>query len=547
MSLPEIKKLWEKINNINQSPNTSIQKRDYSLSKEEFTKISDFFCSKFNETREIFSKFNEKDYFKFIKNSSFLESNENNSIFQKNTSCSDYIFILFGDIDFFDNDTLVKTISAGKVYGHMVKDNYKYDIKSRSKVEIVLINKKIFDDLITNINKEKSDHKFKFIKKFFPNIRLYSDEIIQNILKFFELIKFDRHSKIFLKDEYNEYIYLIVKGQIAFCVRPKLIFISDKNENNEALSENIMNIYKNDYIIIEKMSRGDVFGINSALKGQKNLYTAVILNENAEIYRISKGNILFYFGGSGGILPLALKALGDLQEQSFHNKIDYLKSLNMNDKEIQILLSSIYFLSFDENEKLSKNKKSKQGDNYFLIDENPIINNLFEAWKTMEDLGNKLSEIKLKLLGNNPNIQKSKTEEIKFSTSSNEIKDFTKVSGDATNRIVGRKINFGMNKIKSLDKLNMICGIKKTEEENLKKVENINSKLDGGTKNKLMSFMKNDDNLTDISNNNSMENKTCKNDENEKNNETTNSKENATKEKKPKRVKNRLKSLQGLE
>ena len=547
MSLPEIKKLWEKINNINQSPNTSNLKRDYSLSKEEFTKISDFFCSKFNETREIFSKFNEKDYFKFIKNSSFLEFNENNSIFQKNTSCSDYIFILFGDIDFFDNDTLVKTISAGKVYGHMVKDNYKYDIKSRSKVEIVLINKKIFDDLITNINKEKSAHKFKFIKKFFPNIRLYSDEIIQNILKFFELIKFDRHSKIFLKDEYNEYIYLIVKGQIAFCVRPKLIFISDKNENNEALSENIMNIYKNDYIIIEKMSRGDVFGINSALKGQKNLYTAVILNENAEIYRISKGNILFYFGGSGGILPLALKALGDLQEQSFHNKIDYLKSLNMNDKEIQILLSSIYFLSFDENEKLSKNKKSKQGDNYFLIDENPIINNLFEAWKTMEDLGNKLSEIKLKLLGNNPNIQKSKTEEIKFSTSSNEIKDFTKVSGDATNRIVGRKINFGMNKIKSLDKLNMICGIKKTEEENLKKVENINSKLDGGTKNKLMSFMKNDDNLTDISNNNSMENKTCKNDENEKNNETTNSKENATKEKKPKRVKNRLKSLQGLE
>ena len=54
------------------------------------------------------------------------------------------------------------------------------------------------------------------------------------------------------------------------------------------------------------------------------------------------------------------------------------------------------------------------------------------------------------------------------------------------------------NQLKSLDKLNMLCGVKKNGEENIKKVANITSKLEGGGRSKLMSFMRNDDSINTL-------------------------------------------------
>ena len=506
MSLSSIKDLWQKIKNPNEiNANKALSQEDYRL-------IADYMLQKFAETREIFFRFNAEDYYSFIENSTFIEFSENDLMFAKNTLCDAYLFILHGDIDFFDNPSggtdnniLIKTISAGKIYGHLVKENFKYDLKARTNISIISIKKKVFDDLIININKMKNINKFKFIKKFFPKIRLYSDDIINNVLQYFERVKFNRHSKIFLKDEYNEYVYLIMKGQIAFCVRPKGLFHMDKIDKNKIDDELIekinTNIYNNDYIIIDKLSRGDAFGINSALKGQKSFYTVVALND-IEVYRILKGNILFYFGGSSGILPVSLKALGDLQDESCHLKIDYLKSIDFSKKEIISLLKNKFSLKFDNNEKLRKNKKIKKDENYFIIDENSIKNNLFEAWKSFENLGSKISEFKSKLLGEKPAKKKNIFgEEIgEKDSSTNSLKDFNKVTGDATNRVVSRKLKMGlnMNQLKSLDKLNMFCGVKKNGEENIKKVANITSKLEGGGRSKLMSFMKSDDSLNTL-------------------------------------------------
>ena len=510
MSLSSIKDLWEKIKKPDQiNPSKT-------LSPEDFRLISDYMTQKFAESREIFTKFNSDDFYSFIEKSTFLEYNENDLIYAKNTLCDTYLFILHGDIDFFDtnpgdasgeNNILIKTISAGKIYGHLVKENYKYDLKARSNISLISINKKVFDDLIIYINKLKNLNKFKFIKKFFPKIRLYSDEIINNVLQYFERVKFNRHSKIFLKDEYNEYIYIIMKGQVAIGVRPKGLFHMDKIDKNlitdELINEVNTNIYNNDYIMIDKLSRGEVFGINSALKGQKSFYTVVTLTDNVEVYRILKGNILFYFGGSSGILPVALKALGTLQDDSYHLKIDYLKSVDFSKKEIQNKIKENFSLLFDGGEKLRKNKKIKRGENYFIIDENSIKNNLFEAWKAFENLGSKISEFKSKLLGDTRPSKKKNIfgEEIgEKDTSSNSLKDFGKVSGDATNRVVSRRLNMGLNsnQLKSLDKLSMLCGVNKNGEENIKKVANITSKLEGGGISKLMSFMRSDDSLTSL-------------------------------------------------
>ena len=571
MSLSLIKELWLKTkkqqsNNVNtniiiplnedseniimiNSENTnSLNKNNFNtnnkvLDNKDYKFISDYFLQKFPEVRDIFSKFNSEDFFLFIENSNFKEYSEKEKIFEKNSKCDSYLFILYGDIDFYDNkegennNILIKTISAGKVYGHLVKENYKYNLIARTNISLISINKKIFDELIIHINKIKNSNKFKFIKKFFPKIRIFSDDIINSVLQYFDRVKFNIHSKIILKDEYNEYIYLIIKGKVGFCMKPKFLFDSNKTE-----------ILNNDYIILEQLSKGDIFGINSALKGQKNFYTIITLTENVEVYRIVKGNLLFYFGGSNGVLPLNLKSIGDLQDESCHIKIDYLKKLGLGNNDVVNILNKKYALKFDENEKLTKNKKIKKNENYFIINEDSINNNLFEAWKSCENLGNKISEFKSKLLGGKTNKKKNIFGEeggLKASNSSStSLKDFSSIKGDATNRVVSRKLNLGlnMNQLRSLDKLNMYSGAQKNGEENIKKIEDINSKLEGGAKNKLMSFMKSDDSIT-------LEEFSKKANEKDKKEKNDNEKVDNENEKieKPKRVKNSLKKLREMD
>ena len=539
MSLSLIKELWSKTKN--QETNIDInedKEHNKSISTSDYKFISDYLTQKFIEVKNIFSKFNAEDYYSFIENSNFKEYLEKEIIYSKNTKCESYLFILHGDIDFFDKkedsneNILIKTISAGKVYGHLVKENYKYNLIARTNISIIEINKKIFDDLIVSINKIKNKNKFQFIKKFFPKIRIFSDDIINSVLQYFDRVKYNIHSKIILKDEYNEYIYLIITGKIGFCLRPKLIFDSnDLNNNNDILNK--------DYIILEFLSKGEIFGINSALKSQKNFYTVITLSDNVEVYRISKGNLLFYFGGNNGILPINLKALGDLQDESCRIKIDYLKKFDINNnKEVNDSLINKFTLSLNDDERLVRNKKIKKNENYFIIDEDMIKNNLFEAWKSCENLGNKISEFKSKLLGgkttNKDNKIFEKEETKDKNSSSNSLKDFSSLKGDATNRVVSRKLNLGlnMNQLKSLDKLNMYSGAKKNGEESIKKLVDINNKLEGGGKNKLMSFMQNE------KDNNTLEEFSKK--ANEKNKESE-------KSEKPKRVKNSLRKLRGMD
>ena len=125
--------------------------------------------------------------------------------------------------------------------------------------------------------------------------------------------------------------------------------------------------------------------------------------------------------------------------------------------------------------------------------------------------------------------------------SSDNLKDFSSIRGDATNRVVSRKLNLGlnMNQIKSLNKLNTYSGAKeKNGEENIKKLADINSKLEGGAKNKLMSFMRNDSN-------NNKKDELSK--ENENKDEIINKDKDKEKSEKPKRAKNSMKKLRGLD
>ena len=560
MSLSLIKELWLKTKrqetNNNESSislnedtdqNIIFNNKNKSLLSKDYKFISDYLSKKFPEVRDIFSKFNSEDYFSFIDHSNFREYSEKEIIYAKNDVCDKYLFILHGDIDFYDkkednkDNILIKTVSAGKVYGHLVKEKYKFNLIARTNISLIEINKKIFDDLIININKIKNGNKFKFIKKFFPKIRIFSDDIINSVLQYFDRVKFNLHSKIILKDEYNEYVYLIIHGQIGLCIRPKVLFHTDNISN-------ATDILSNDYIILEQLSKGDIFGINSALKGQKNFYTVITLTDEVEVYRIVKGNLLFYFGGSNGTLPVHLKAIGDLQDESCRIKIEYLKKLDTYDNNMRNVLNKKNSLIFDEKEKLTKNKKLKQNENYFIIDEDSIKNNLFEAWKSCENLGSKISEFKNKLLGGKTMNKKNifGEENIKDeNTSSNSLKDFSSLKGDATNRVVSRKLNLGLNKnqLRSLDKLNMYSGAQQNGEENIKKLADINSKLEGGAKSKLMSFMGSNSETTSLE---EFSKKANEKDNKEKIDKDKN-KEISEGSDKPKKVKNSLRKLRDMD
>ena len=557
MSNTTIKNIYEKIHNAQQPTNSTTTNNKIPndlFTTEDYHSISDYITHKFAETAQIFSKFSYEDFYQFILISEYKDYKENELVMHKDTPCDKYMFILYGDMDFFEKDEisdsnmLIKTISAGKIYGHLVKEKYNYCLRARTKISIITVNKEKFDNLIKDINKVKNSNKFQFIKKFFPKIRLYSDDIINNILQFFDRVKYKQFSKILVKDDYNEYIYLIISGKIGYCRRPKSLFTPGINDDKEDFYENLL--FENDYIVLEKLQRGDLIGINSALKRQKNFYTAITLEENTEVYRISKGNVLFYFGGSSGILPVALKSLGELQDMSAQLKIEYLKKLNIFEEDIVNNINNNFGLIFPE----KKIMNNKYNQNFSIIDENSIKNNLFEAWKSLDNLKKEVSDLKNKLLGGPIKINKNSTTNDGEKT----IKDFTQITGDATNRVVSRKLNMGLNtkQLKGLNKLNMFCGIKDSGEDNLKKVAGIASKNEGGGKNKLMSFIRNDDSVsTSLESYSEMKNKESKEQENkkmEKNNdnnlnEDKNKKDEEKKVEKPKfqRPKHSLRNLRG--
>ena len=450
MSHSQINEIYDK---VNQNEN------NYTINDHHI--FLDFIINKFNESSEMFNKFDEKDSILFIKLSKITSYIDNEIIFKKDEPCINYIFIIYGDINFYDNEELnnnnplIKTISAGTIYGHKIKEKYRFYGRSRIKTTIISIEKEKFDNLIIAINKRKSTFKLNYIKKFFPKMRLFTDDIIENILQFFIREKYSKYSKVFTFSQYNEYVYLIISGEIGVVKRPKTLNITENIENNVQ------------YLILEKFKRGDLFGIYSALKDNKCNYTAICLSD-VELYKISKSHLLFYFGGRSGIIPKNLSAIDSLQQISHDMKITYIKN---HSSDLDIIKS--ISLIFENNNIKNDNKGIK-------IDENEIKNNLFEAWKELVNLDSKLADFKRSLLSND---KKKKTVDIfeRMKDTNNKEKDFSKISGDATNRVVGRKLRLGLNdnQLSGMQKLNMLSGIKKEDENGLKKLAEISSKMEG--------------------------------------------------------------------
>ena len=450
-----------------------------NASSQDFSTVTDYFTSKFNEISKMFSQMDKEALASFVNLSELKEYNDKDLVFSKDEKCTVYFFILYGDINFYEEknihekNILIRTVSAGTVYGHKIKENYKFYTRARGKLSLLSVDKKSFDELIVNENKKKEKFKLNFIKKFFMHMRLFTDDVLNNILQFFIREHYAKYTRIFLDGEYDEYIYLIIKGEVGVAKKPNRIDLPITT-NNEM----------NNYIILESFKRGDLFGGYSALKNMKCNYTALTLSEETEVYKISKSHLLFYFGGNNGFIPKALKALDTTQQMSHEMKIEYIKKECFSANEIQTLSEKAFkhnIVSFSKH--IKNNKKT--------IDESTINNTLKDAWKSVENLDSQLSMFKASLLGGG---QKKKVDIFSKMKETNDSKDYTKISGDATNRIVGRQLRFGLNdkQISSFNKLGAICGTKKKDdEEELKKLAEISNKMEGKKNNKLTDFDEN--------------------------------------------------------
>ena len=447
--------------------------------------VTEFLSLKFHEISQMIKQFNEEGITSLVNFSILKEYNEKDIIFEKNEKCSVYYFLLYGDINFYeekelnDKNKLIKTVSAGTIYGHKIKENYRFYTRARGKLDLLIIDKIKFNEFIENINKKRATSKLNFIKKFFTHMRLFSNDVLENIMQFFIREKYTQYSKVFIDGEYDEFIYLIIRGEIGVCKKPNKIDLP-----SVGIDDNLVN-----YIVLEKYRRGEIFGGYSALKNKKCNFTALALSEVTEVYKISKSHLLFYFGGNNGFIPKAIKALDSTQQNSLDVKIEYIKKEFCSMHEIKTVSEKTlnnYSINFPKT--ILTNK--------IQINESVITNILKDAWKQVENLDTKLSEFKASLLGGG--AKKKPIDIFSKMKETNDSKDYNKISGDATNRIVGRKFKFGLNEsqIKSFGKLGAICGAKKEQdEEGLKKLAEISSKMEGKKNNKLTDFDENMKNL----------------------------------------------------
>ena len=441
----KIKEIWEKVhsikinkdssNNLNSKSNKellltpNVDKNKDIFPYSDYLFISDLFINKFKETPKIFSKFSYQNFFSFIYLSKILIYNSNSKIFSKEEKCDSYNFILYGDIDLYseekDNNIISNNnLSSGNIYGHLIKDKYIFNAKAKNDVVILQILKSNFDKLIKDINENIKKFKSNFIQKFFPKIRMFTGEILIKLMTYFERIKYKKSDIVLNKNNFNDYIYLIISGEIGVCLD------YDDIKNNE-------------YLLLEKLNKGDIIGINSAIEGIKNKYYFLTLSEEAEFYRISKEDLLYYYNYDNELI-LDIKAIGDLQDMALDNKNNYLKN-NVNNKNII--------------DKFILNIEVKNND-FSLVYEDPIDNILYQKWRNvklgLDEMKNKLIGQKKKRIDENKKNNSDKNEAYNNLFKNKNINIFSKYG--VTNGRLNLKLN--NNQIKSLNKMNGILGIK---------------------------------------------------------------------------------------
>jgi hypothetical protein len=95
----------------------------------------------------------------------------------------------------------------------------------------------------TNLRKEK--FKANFLKKFFPKLRMYTDDILTSMKVYFTREEYHKNSRVYIDGEFDEYVYIVVSGTFgAVKVVNKIKGLKEK------FTENVPK-----YVLLEKLSK----------------------------------------------------------------------------------------------------------------------------------------------------------------------------------------------------------------------------------------------------------------------------------------------------
>ena len=474
-------------------------KNNIEYNENDLNNFQDFIVKKISETENIFKLFEKNDFINFIKLSSIITYKDNDLIYKKDEINLNYIFIIHGDINFFDSENedkkLVKTLTSGNLYGHKIKEKFKLFVFCRVTTTLIVIDKNKFNDLIDEINKKKTLIKENFLKKYFPLIKYFPECDIEDMTQYFLRMKYSKYSKLFKNNYTNDFLYLIISGEVAVAKRPQALL---SESNSEKIPPDCQ------YINIETYKPGNILGLYTCLSNKKCYYTALVISNECEVYKFPKTQMLNYFSRNNGFILKNLVKLDTQIQQANEKKINYIKE---NQDEF---FNKIEFICY--NKSIEKNCTEE------FVDEIYIRNTIKEAWKNLEKLDKNILLFKDNLL--NGKVDNKKNPLNLFGDNNenkNKDKDFKAISGDGTNRLASRKLNaMNKNQLKSLQKLEMFCGVKKEEKDNIKLIMEINSKMEGNRENSITKDLKA---ANVINNNNNTEEKKDNNNSNNNNNE----------------------------
>lgn len=221
--------------------------------------IKDFLSEKFSECKKIFEGLDKIAIHSFILNCIFQQYNEQEIVFSKGKDCTEYYFLLFGDISLYsdkkedESSKLLKTISGGLVFGHKVKDKLQYYAYSQSLVSILTIDKCFLSKLINSTNERKEKTKDKYLKKFFPKYRTLSEDSLTTNRKYFFKHEFTKGSKLIIDGEFDEYIYIILLGTCAAIKKCKKIHGLTEKLGEKIKSHIVLEEYSNFFIKKEEI------------------------------------------------------------------------------------------------------------------------------------------------------------------------------------------------------------------------------------------------------------------------------------------------------
>ena len=478
-------------------------KNNIEYNVDDLTQFEDFIIKKFSETENIFKLFEKNDFVNFIKLASIINYKDNDLIYKQDEINLNYIFIIHGDINFFDSENedkkLVKTLTSGNLYGHKIKEKFKLFVFCRVTTTLIVIDKNKFNDLIDEINKRKLIIKQNYLKKSFPLIKLFPDCDIEDMTQYFLRMKYSKYSKIFKNNYNNEFLYLIISGEVAVAKRPQALL---SESNIEKISPDCQ------YINIQTYKPGNILGLYSCLSNKKCYYTALVISNECEVYKFPKTQMLNYFSRNNGFILKKLVQLDTQIQQTNEKKINFIKE---NQDEF---FNKIEFICYNKN--LEKNCTEE------YVDEIYIRNTIKEAWKNLENLDKNISLFKDNLL-NGKVDNKNPLKLFSNNNNENKDKDFKALSGDGTNRLASRKLNsMNKNQLKSLQKLEMFCGVKKEEKDNIKLIMEINSKMEGNRENSITKELKAANKINNNNNEEKKENNEEKKDNNNDNNNNDN-------------------------